>query len=121
MMQSGKQIETSRDDKQEIKVILDEATRTTKAQISLLNEYGDHILTSRGKARWNPIDYFDPEIGKTLALGRAMEKYGRKLSNLAKQRSCSPGEYKARQKRERIVQEFGEVFYRQFSKPHPTP
>jgi len=118
-MQSNKIIEIVRTSGIEIKTIIDQITRVTNVEVRNFDEYGDTLLFGRGKARWNSIDYYDPEIGKQLALGRALQKYGRKLANLAEKQSCSPGEYKARQKRERIVQEFGEVFYRQFSRPHP--
>lgn len=94
-----------------VKTILDEQTRITTVEINQLDEYGEILVFARGKAKWNPIDYFDPAIGEMIALGRAMSKYGRKLAAWGESQSCSRGEQRRRERIDRETREFGKIFY----------
>jgi hypothetical protein len=94
----------------EIKTFLGE-DRTTNAEVKAVDLFGDTLVIGRGKARWNPIDAFDPEIGEGVATGRALAKFGKNLARFWEKQSSSIGEVKAARKRQQLIQELGEVNY----------
>lgn len=102
-----------------IKTILDENTRVTTCEVASVDLFGDRLVIGRGKARWNPIDFFDAEIGEGIALGRAMAKFGKNLATFWQAQSGSVGEHNRRLKEQREIQEIGEVFYLQAARRNP--
>jgi len=86
-------IEIARTDFMEVKVVLDQ-DNITYAEVKNFDTVGDPVVIGRGKARWNPIDHFDPEIGHQIALGRALEKFGRKLAAYNERLAVSEGQHK---------------------------
>ncbi len=107
----NKTLEISKSGNILVKVIIDDDTRVTRAEIQYLDFFDFPVFTACGKARWNPIDNYDPEIGKGIALGRAWAKYGKKLAAHYEKQAVSVGEARANTKRQRAILELGEVFY----------
>jgi len=48
----------------------------------------------RGYAKHNPIDHYEEALGKQIALGRAIEKLGRKVTNRGKEQALTIGAWK---------------------------
>jgi hypothetical protein len=61
-------------------------------------------FNSTGKAKLNPGDFYDKEVGFHLALGRALEKFGRKMANLASANSETMHQHDQRIKQERQIE-----------------
>lgn len=103
----NRSVEISRSGNLQIKVILGH-DNVTYAEVKSVDLFGDTLIVGRGKARWNPIDHFNPEIGKQIALGRALEKFGRKNAAHWERQAISPGEYRFRLKREKGLVQIAE-------------
>lgn len=92
-----------------LKTVVDHETRETTVRIDLVDDLGGFVVEATGKAKWNPVDHFDPDIGVGIATGRALVKYGRKLTNYWKAQSGSEGEYRAQRRREQRLLQLGDI------------
>lgn len=116
---ANRAVEISRTNNIQTKIIIDEDSRDTTAEVAYLDLFNDKLVIGRGKARWNPIDFFDPQIGKGIALGRALAKFGKNYAKFWQTQSGSIGEHKAAIKANCEVQELGEVYYALAHRPEP--
>lgn len=103
----------------EVRVTLGQ-DNVTRAEVRSFDYLGDILVFGRGSARWNPIDHFDPEIGRQVALGRALSKYGKKLALFWEKQAVTKGEHKRLLKQERMGAVVANYFSGLYSAKPPT-
>ncbi len=69
---------------------------STDVEITFFDDLGAPVVAANGHTKLNPTDIFDSGVGVSIALGRAMERFGRKFTTWAESQSETPSLRKVR-------------------------
>ena len=83
---------------------------STDVEVTFLNEHGVPVISASGHTKLNPTDIYEPEVGKQIAFGRALERFGRKYTAYAESLSETPSQRKGRLRVARRIYEQGILF-----------